>query len=125
MFLEVEENPNCKAMDMMRFKELGPPRRLKQVRLYDRVATGEWFEITGWSGHTTAPACPAYACPIEDSGSGVAYLVYGGNHGIRLRPVEPSKSWSLTNPDQWGEPHLILSSPQDLRYDDTLPQDPR
>jgi len=33
MYLEVEENPNCEDSVSMRFKELGPPQRVKQVKI--------------------------------------------------------------------------------------------
>lgn len=29
---------------------------------------------------------PAWACPVEDSGAGVSWLVYGGNAGLWLAP---------------------------------------
>ena len=31
--------------------------------------------------------CPAYYVPATDSGSGVAYLVFGGDWGIRFKPL--------------------------------------
>jgi hypothetical protein len=123
MFLEVEENPNCKGMDMMRFKELGPPRRLKRVRLYDRTDQGEWCQITGWTSEEGGPLCPAFARPIEDSGIGMAYLVYGGNYGIRLKPAETNETWNLGSPHQWGEPYLVLTSPQDLTFEEDTEQE--
>jgi hypothetical protein len=124
MLLEAEENPNCKGMDMLRFKELGPPKRLKQVRIYDRRDEGEWCRITGWTGDEGGPLCDAYARPIEDSGVGVAYLIYGGNYGIRLIPVGFDEAWDLNSPNQWGEPCLILTSPQDLIYESDAERTP-
>ena len=118
MYLEVEENPNCKGMDMMRFKELGPPRRLKQIRIYDRNDEGEWCWITGRTHTEGAPLCPAYARPIEDSGIGMAYLIYGGTCGIRLKPLTSAEDWDLNSAQQWGEPYLVLTSPQDLIFED-------
>jgi hypothetical protein len=123
MFLEVEENSNCKGMDMMRFKELGSPKPLKQVRLYDRTDGGEWCQITGWTGEEGGPICPAYARPIEDSGIGMAYLVYGGNYGVRLKPAGIDEVWNLTSPQQWGEPYLVLTSPQDLMFEEDSEQE--
>lgn len=122
MFLEVEENTNCKGMDMMRFKELGPPRRLKQVCIYDRKDEGEWCWITGWINTEGSSPCPAYARPIEDSGVGMAYLIYGGNYGIRLKPLGTDEEWDLNSPNQWGEPYLVLTSPQDLMFGDDQAQ---
>ena len=116
MILEVEENPNCAGMDMMRFKEMGPPRRLRQVRIYDRKDAGEWCQITGWNSQEDHPHCAAYAQPIEDSGVGIAYLVYGGDWGIRLKPITQEEGWDLNSAQQWGEPYLALTQLQDLIY---------
>ena len=45
----------------------------------------------------------------EDSGEGVVLLVYGGDHGIRLKPAELEEEWNLASPNQWGEACLMLS----------------
>ncbi|HEX7766038.1 MAG TPA: hypothetical protein VF443_04955 [Nitrospira sp.] len=116
MIVEVESNENCEASVFARFKEAGPARPVLQVRLYDRTAAGEWCWVTGWSDNATTPVGPAYAQLVEDSGAGLAYLVYGGLYGVRLKPIRHDDPWSLTNPSQWGEPYLLLSSDRDLRY---------
>ncbi|MGH7274839.1 MAG: hypothetical protein ACREIQ_10330 [Nitrospiria bacterium] len=109
---------------MMRFKELGPPQRLKQVRLYDRKDEGEWCQITGWTNAERGPLCPAYARPIEDSGVGIAYLIYGGNYGIRFKPLDDEEEWDLNSPNQWGESYLVLTSTQDLIFEEGREQEP-
>ena len=116
MIVEVESNENCEAGFFARFKEAGPPRLVEQVRLYERTPAGEWYWVTGWSDNETTPSCPAYAQLIEDSGSGLAYLVYGGIHGLRFKPITIEEPWNLDSPRQWGETHLSLSSDRDLRY---------
>jgi hypothetical protein len=115
MIVEVESNENCADGCFARFKEAGPPRPVSHVRLYDRNPVGEWYAVTGWSDEPQDPACPAYAQLVEDSGSGSAYVVYGGLYGLRFKPLDDA-SWSLTNPRQWGEAYLSLSSERDLRY---------
>ena len=47
---------------------------------------------------------------VEESGAGRAYLIYGGNWGIRLNPVKFKEDWDLDSPNQWGEPFLLLGS---------------
>ena len=116
MIVEVESSDNCPDGFFARFKEAGPARQVIQVRLYDRNPAGEWYWVTGWSDHPDTPDCPAYAQLIEDSGSGLAYLVYGGIHGLRFRPAALEEPWSFENAHQWGETHLSLSSERDLRY---------
>lgn len=121
VIVEVESNENCEASVFARFKEAGPARPVLQVRIYERSAPGEWCWVTGWSDHAATPACQAYAQLIEDSGAGLAHLVYGGLYGVRVKPVHLDEPWNLASPHQWGEPYLSLSSGRDLRYPDYPP----
>lgn len=117
MFVEVESNPNCETSLFARFKEIGPPKRVVQVKSFERRPEGEWCWVTGWTDDPDQPRCPAYSQPVEDSGSGLAYLVLGGIWGVRLKPVSLDEDWSLGSPNQWGEPYLSLADPKDLLYD--------
>ena len=56
----------------------------------------------------------AYAVQVEDSSEGSAYVVYGGDWGLRLRPIESEAPWSLDDPNQSGETHLVLADREDL-----------
>jgi len=118
MYVEVEPNPNCEKSVFVRFRELGPTRPVSQVRVYDRVSTGEWCRVTGWQEDRAAPLCAATAQPVEDSGAGAVYLVSGGNWGIRLKPLEVDEDWSLDSPRQWGEAYLLLADRRDIKFDD-------
>lgn len=124
MIIEVDSNPNCDLSVFARFKEAGPARRVVQVKTYERSAEGEWCWITGWSDDVAQPACPAYAQCVEDSGAGVAYVVFGGIYGVRLKPVTSEEAWSLSGSDQWGEPYLSLASPGELVFADSDPGSP-
>ena len=116
MIVEVESSENCADGFFARFKEAGPARHVTHVRLYERDPAGEWYDVTGWSDDAEMPSCPAYAQRVEDSGSGLAYLVYGGIYGLRFKPAAIEEAWSLESAHQWGETHLSLSSERDLRY---------
>ena len=116
MIVEVESNENCESSFFARFKEAGPARPVTQVRLYERNPAGEWYWVTGWSDNAETPACQAYAQLIEDSGSGLAHLVYGKIYGLRFKPIAIDEPWNLESPNQWGEAYLSLSSERDLRY---------
>ena len=118
MIVEVEPNRNCDSSFFARFKEVGPARPVIQLRLYDRNPAGEWCWVTGWSDNEQSPVCPAYAQLIEDSGSGVAHLVYGVLYGLRFRPILLDEPWSLGSRHQWGEAYLSLADGRDLRYAD-------
>jgi len=118
MYFEVDENPNHPNSVSMRFKELGPARAIKQLRVADRKNEGELCWVTGWCDDANQPLCPAYAQPVEESGQGLAYLIYGGNWGVRFKPVVLEEDWNLTSPNQWGEAFLLISSPRSIVYAD-------
>ena len=118
MIVEVESSDNCDTSFFARFKEAGPARPVVQVRLYERNPAGEWYWVTGWSDNEQMPPCQAYGQLVEDSGSGLAHLVYGGIYGLRFKPVTSDESWSLVNSHQWGEAYLSLADARDLRYAD-------
>ena len=119
MFVEVESNPNCDSSVFARFKEAGPARPVVQVRSSERSAQGEWCWVAGWTDDPDHPRCSAYAQVVEDSGSGLVHLVYGGIWGIRLKPVALAEDWNLESPNQWGDPYLSLADAKALRYGDT------
>lgn len=116
MIIEVESNENCQASFFARFKEIAAARPVVQVRLYDRNPAGEWYWVTGWSDHAATPACQAYAQPVEDSGAGLAHVVFGGIFGLRFKPLDVNEPWNLESRHQWGDTHLSLASDRDLRY---------
>jgi hypothetical protein len=116
MFVEVDSNPNCGSSVFLRFKEVAPPQAISHVKIYDRSSRGEWCAVTGWCDDPHLPACPAYVQKVEDSGAGVALLVFGGNYGIRLKPESCLDDWSLDHPEQWGEAYLSLSDERDVRW---------
>lgn len=116
MYFEVEENPNCGHPVSMRFKELGPLRVVKQVKIDD---LGGLCWVTGWCDDPEQPLCPAHVQKVEESGMGLAYLIYGGNWGIRLKPIGLEENWDLDSPNQWGEPFLLLGDPRAIVFADT------
>ena len=116
MFLEVESSENFEGSLFLRFKEVGPAQPLSQVKLYDRTSKGEWCDVVGWSDDDLHPVCPAFGQPVEDSGAGFAYLVFGGNCGVRLKPITVTEEWSVESSHQWGESHLLLADVSDIRF---------
>lgn len=121
MIIEVESNENCETSLFARFKEVGPAQAVAQIKCYDRSPEGEWCWVTGWTNDPHNPCCPAYVQRVEDSGSGLTYLVFGGLYGIRLKPVHLDEDWSIESPNQWGEPYLSLSDQRDFRHTDVMP----
>ena len=60
------------------------------------------------------PLAESAAGMVIEGSEGRAILVYGGDWGVRLRPAESEALWSIDDPDQWGETHLVLSSEDDI-----------
>jgi hypothetical protein len=112
--VEVEPNDNTPMLAQQVYKNLGLPFRVAQVRIFEGDPEGKLFDVTGWSSTGSGSLVPAYAVHIEDSSAGAAYLIYGGDWGLRLRPGASDARWSLDAADQFGETHLVLSSLDDI-----------
>jgi hypothetical protein len=95
IFIQIDENPNCPAMDGQVFQPKAPGRHVKRVRV-SRDGTAVWCEIAGVD--EGGVPCPAIASPIDDSGDGHCYLITGGAWGLKLT--------SATG--DFGEPYLVL-----------------
>ncbi|HET8761471.1 MAG TPA: hypothetical protein VFN94_10395, partial [Nitrospiria bacterium] len=114
VYIEVEDNPNCPGREPMRFRELGAAAVVAKVRVFDRRDEGEWCLVTGVGKNAAQPWEPAHVRKVEDSGVGVAYLIYGGLWGIRLHPVDVARPWRFDDAAQWGEPYLLLTDATDI-----------
>ena len=117
--IEIEANPNCEPVDMRVFHDTGPVASVGCVRLEREAARGpEWFDVTGWT--MAGAPCPALAQKVDDSGDGVAFLVRGGDAGLRLKP-SGRDGWRLDASEQWGEPFLLIADEQDFRVSHVRP----
>jgi len=112
ILIEIPDNPNCTATERV-FHDLEPARTVRQVRLQRHGGPDRWFDVTGWTveGHP----CPARLHKVDDSGDGVAFLLSGGDAGLRLRPTLDRAPWAVNAPQQWGEPFLIVADPSDVQ----------
>ncbi len=90
MFLTVEvDDPTFTETVSLQFRRCGPVVRAIGVDIDGsgrRLARGL---IRRPDGSLDAGA-PAWACPVEDSGAGVSWLVFGGNAGLWLAPAGTS-----------------------------------
>ena len=109
MLLEIEVfGGDNSPMDLNRvFDLLNDPQPINRVYTADADGQNCWCDVTGWSD---GGPCQALAALSEDSGEGVVLLVYGGDKGIRLKPVGSPDGWDLASEEQWGEPCLMLGS---------------
>ena len=111
--IEIPANPNCPAVDLRVFHDLGPPAPVAQVRLEREPDRPAWYDVAGWTSAGTP--CPAMMQKVDDSGEGVAWLLFGGDAGLRLKPAGAAEAWRLTEIRQWGEPFLLLVDARDVR----------
>ena len=106
--IEVEDNANTYGLPMRRFSTKGEQRLVAQIKM-DTVRGRDILHwVVGWSSEAAGTACAAYSVPVEDSGAALSYLVYGGDWGLRFKPVGLEEAWSLASPYQFGEPCLLL-----------------
>jgi hypothetical protein len=96
------------------YRNIGEPFPVKQVRVFEGGDEGRLCAVTGWSSFHGGIPSQAYAVQIEDSSAGAAYLVYGGDWGIRLAPAPTRNPWDLNDSEQWGETHLVLADAEDI-----------
>lgn len=115
--VDVQENDNCDFPLNRMFSALGDPARIVRIDCPGPRGDTAMYDVTGWS---EAGPCPAYGVRVEDSGEGVALLVYGGDLGIRLRPNNSPEPWSIDLSDQWGEPCLLLDADAEAEYADSV-----
>ena len=105
MELDVAEGPNSPLSVNRFFDLLDEPRPVNQVFAADPAGNDLWCRVTGWN---SGGPCQAMAALSEDSGDGVVLLIYGGDEGIRLSPLDSTEDWDLSNANQWGEACLLL-----------------
>ena len=121
IYLEVEENENCEYMPLQLYEGHAEPVPIDRVRMHDFAHPEAVYEVTGWdsNGDLDSPGSPVPAMyvPVSDSGQARAHLVYGGDFGIRFRPSGSNAGWSLDDPDQWGEPYVVLTDENDILLD--------
>ena len=113
-YVDVDSNPNSPMSANQVFRNMTAPFRVGHVRIYEGQPEGRLCAVTGWSSTGDGTPVDAYAVQIEDSSEGRAFLIYGGDWGIRLRPADDDAPWSPEDASQWGEPYLVLADAEDI-----------
>lgn len=98
----IEPNPNCPEGCSQRFQATAEPRPVTVIRYSPGGDETILCDVAGWSSEKDGTPCPARAVRVEDSGAGVATLVYGGDWGLRLHPRDGRAPF--------GEPYLLLDA---------------
>jgi hypothetical protein len=96
----VEEHPALPEGCCMRFKLVDEPRPVRAVRYESEAAP----DVEDWlveSAGANGAAGEAWTATVEDSGAGTCMLVYGSDHGLRLRPRRGGPTVA--------EPYLLLA----------------
>lgn len=112
IILDIPPNPNCDATERV-FHDVETARPVARIRLERARGVAAWYDVTGWTRAGTP--CPALAQKIDDSGEGVAFLIYGGDAGLRFRPADSGEPWDLQNAHQWGDAFLITTDLNELQ----------
>ena len=136
MFIEVEESPNCGSTQQFEYKELGKVRPVRAI-IAEESAIGTSADSSKGADGFAAPFgergkevllnvtgvarggkwVSAQCVKIADSGAGFAFLIFGGEWGIRLKPSRHDEAWDLNDPKQWGEPFKIYGEEKDIIYE--------
>ena len=117
IYIEVEENDNCEYMPMLAYEARDEPAPITRVRLFEPDHPHGVYRVAGWSSDGDGTPGPALYAPVSDSGQAAVHLVYGGDWGVRMKPDGDDRDWDIDNPDQWGEPYLMLTDKADILLD--------
>lgn len=101
MFLTVEvDDATFTEPVQLQFRRSGPLQRARSVDLDGAGPRPARGLQRGADGSLDA-GWPAWACPVEDSGAGVSWLVFGGNAGLWLAPA------GAPGPDLTDRSHVV------------------
>ena len=108
IYIEVDDNANCEYMPLMLYEAHADAIPISRIVLDEPGRPPGVYLVTGWSSEGDGTPCPAMYAPVSDSGQAQVHLVFGGDWGIRMRPIESTAEWSLDDPEQFGEPYVML-----------------
>lgn len=108
IYIEVDENDNCEYMPLMLYEAHAEAVPVTRVVLDEPGRAPGEYQVTGWSSDNGGTPCAAMYCPVSDSGQAVVHLVFGGDWGIRMKPANSTVDWSIDDPEQFGEPYIML-----------------
>ena len=118
MYIDIEANENIHENFSMLYRGISESREIYCIK-YNIEGKESPVQVIGWDSETRSP-CAAYACEIEESGDGVATLIYGGTGGIRIKPLEDETDWELGAPKQKGITHLVYPRECFIIYKDEI-----
>ena len=118
IYLETDDNPNCEYMPLMLYEAHADAVPVTRIVLDEPGRPPGVYQVTGWSSEGDGTPCPAMYAPVSDSGQAVVHLVFGGDWGIRMKPDDSTADWSIDDPEQFGEPYIMLMDESAIILDD-------
>ena len=108
IYIEVEDNDNCEYMPLMLYEAHADAVPVSRIVLDEPGRPPGVYQVTGWSSEGDGSPCPAMYAPVSDSGQAQVHLVFGGDWGIRMKPEDSTVEWDIDDPEQFGEPYIML-----------------
>ena len=116
LMIDLEENENSGYFPIQIFETHGKSRSVKMITVPNIPESDVPHDVVGWCSDNGGSICNVTAVVVGDSGLGQVRMIYGGDHGIRLRPSSSKSIWSLDATDQSGEPYVLLPISVDLIF---------
>ena len=116
LMIDLEENENSGYFPIQIFETQGKSRSVEIITVPNIPESDAPHDVIGWCSSDGGSACDVTAVAVGDSGLGQVRMIYGGDHGIRLRPSSSKSIWSLDANDQSGEPYVLLPISVDLIF---------
>ena len=116
LMIDLEENEKSGYFPIQIFETQGKSRSVEMITVPNIPESDAPHDVVGWCSHDGGSACDVTAVAVGDSGLGQVRMIYGGDHGIRLRPSSSASIWSLDATDQSGEPYILLPISIDLIF---------
>ena len=116
LMIDLEENENSGYFPIQIFETHGKSRSVKMITVPNIPESDVPHDVVGWCSDNGGSICNVTAVAVGDSGLGQVRMIYGGDHGIRLRPSSSKSIWSVDTTDQSGEPYILLPTSVDLIF---------
>ena len=116
LMIDLEENENSGYFPIQIFETQSKSRSVKMITVPNIPESNVPHDVVGWCSDDGGSICNVTAVAVGDSGLGQVMMIYGGDHGIRLRPSSSKSIWGLNATDQSGEPYVLLPISVDLIF---------
>ena len=116
LMIDIEDNENSGYFPIQIFETQSELRTAAMITIPTLPGKDGPFDVVGWCSDDGGTLCEVTSVVVGDSGSGQALMIYGGDHGVRMRSANSTSDWSLESDEQIGEPYLLLQTSVDLIF---------